>query len=243
MDKLKILFTVCARKGSKRLPNKNIKDFYGFPLITWTINQIVDFRNKYVRKYDIDICICTNIDIELFSQYICGEFYFLKRPEYLNDDDIPKLDVIRYIYNDLQSHNYDFVIDLDVTNPCRTREDIENCIELFKDNICSTLFSVVEASKTLYFNQIEKINDYIESKVDNVHDREYYQIKTYNLNASIYIYSIEFLKGIRNTPICNNSIIYLMPEWTAFDIDTQIDWDIAKLMFGKHILKYKHILK
>ena len=31
------LITICARKGSKGLPGKNIREFNGRPLIEWTI--------------------------------------------------------------------------------------------------------------------------------------------------------------------------------------------------------------
>ena len=34
-----IIFSICARGGSKGLPNKNISDFMGRPLITTTIEQ------------------------------------------------------------------------------------------------------------------------------------------------------------------------------------------------------------
>ena len=36
---MKILCTICARKGSKEIKNKNITKFYGKPLIFHTINQ------------------------------------------------------------------------------------------------------------------------------------------------------------------------------------------------------------
>ena len=36
---MNLLCTICARSGSKGLPNKNIKKLLGKPLLTYTIDQ------------------------------------------------------------------------------------------------------------------------------------------------------------------------------------------------------------
>ena len=37
-----VLAIIPARAGSKRLPDKNIRDFHGKPLISWTIEAAID---------------------------------------------------------------------------------------------------------------------------------------------------------------------------------------------------------
>ena len=49
-----IIFSICARGGSKGLPNKNISDFMGRPLITTTIEQ------ARKSKYCNDIYVSTD---------------------------------------------------------------------------------------------------------------------------------------------------------------------------------------
>ena len=41
---MKIISIIPARGGSKGIPNKNIIDFHGKPLITWTIEQAMDSK-------------------------------------------------------------------------------------------------------------------------------------------------------------------------------------------------------
>ena len=41
---MKIISIIPARGGSKGIPNKNIIDFHGKPLITWTIEQALDSK-------------------------------------------------------------------------------------------------------------------------------------------------------------------------------------------------------
>ena len=50
---MKILITICARGGSKGIPNKNIKEINGLPLIGYSIRTALEFANKY--KADIGL--------------------------------------------------------------------------------------------------------------------------------------------------------------------------------------------
>ena len=43
---VKILVLIPARSGSKGIPNKNIKDFCGKPLLAWSIEQAS--KSKYI---------------------------------------------------------------------------------------------------------------------------------------------------------------------------------------------------
>ena len=40
----KVLAVIPARGGSKRIPKKNIKDFFGKPLITYSIQAAIDSK-------------------------------------------------------------------------------------------------------------------------------------------------------------------------------------------------------
>ena len=45
--------TICCRKGSKRLPGKNMKPLCGIPLVEHTVKRAVEF--KQTKKDDIII--------------------------------------------------------------------------------------------------------------------------------------------------------------------------------------------
>ena len=54
--------------------------------------------------------------------------------------------------------------------------------------------------------------------------------RVYDMNASIYIYNRNYLFNGANTLWENNVEIFLMPYSSAFDIDDEIDFQIAELM-------------
>ena len=42
---------IFARSGSKRIPNKNIKNFAGKPLIAWTIQKCISIKKVPVKRH------------------------------------------------------------------------------------------------------------------------------------------------------------------------------------------------
>ena len=126
----KILCTICARGGSKGLKEKNTRLLLGKPLIAHTI----EIAKKW-KKFD-DIALSTDSEemIEIAKSY--GIIVPFKRPPKLSGDDIGKVEVIKHLVKFLIDKNkeYDTIIDLDVTSPLRTLEDIENAYKKFKED-------------------------------------------------------------------------------------------------------------
>src|SRR3990167_8937178 len=117
-----ILCTICARGGSKGVPNKNIRELSGKPLIAHTIEQALS--TKFIDR----VVVSTDAEkiANIASQY-GAEVPFL-RPQSLATDDAPKLPVVKHavkFYIENLKFTPDYVIDLDPTSPLRTLEDIE----------------------------------------------------------------------------------------------------------------------
>ena len=238
---MKILITICARAGSKRLTGKNIKFFNGKPLIVWTVEQALAFK----EKWECDIVVCSDIDIEFLDFW--GDYpAVLNRPKELCGDDVPKLDVIRYVLRMVESRpccdGFDAIIDLDVTNPCRKPDDIEKALQIFQENWpdIPTVFSVTHARRNPYFNQVEYGNwgNRLEGYRTSKSLLSGFKAKhIWDMNASILIMKSVWLRQKSNLhPVCSDSKIYLMDDWQAFDIDHQVDFEVAEYLFGKHLL-------
>jgi len=234
---MNILITICARAGSKRLPGKNIKLFCGKPLIEWTVIQAEMFREMFKRKNKIDIVICSDI-LHIQSKMDLYSLSFIHRPDRLNGDDVPKLEVIRYVHNTVEKNvgmdkYYDFVIDLDVTSPLRKLIDIEKAMQQYINQRCnSTLFSVVEAKRPPWFNQVIKIDH-----GDAIYQMDKDEYKAFDMNASIYIYNSNWLRnGDDKTPVQIDSKLYIMDEWQGFDIDTAFDFQLVQAIFKAKLL-------
>ena len=86
---MNILCTICARKGSKGLKDKNIKKLLGSPLIFHTINQAKKSKifNKIIVSTDSQKIInLVNKKVDLV----------INRPKSLSKDDTGKVTVIRH---------------------------------------------------------------------------------------------------------------------------------------------------
>jgi CMP-N-acetylneuraminic acid synthetase len=233
-----------ARSGSKGLPNKHLLPFNGKPLIEWTIWNAKDFA----KTTDADIVVSSDSDKIIDIASNLGVDTESRNPMYALDTS-GKVDAIRDTCKRVEERPYNpktygCIIDLDATNPCRTVEDIQNAYNVFCDKRPKTLFSVVKAKKNPSFNQISYFKDYgryftcINGITANQRVRRQDCPEVFDLNSNIYIYSKTFLenKDIQSV-ITNNSEIYLMPEWTANDIDNEVDFQVAEFLHNKYILK------
>ena len=84
---------ISARGGSKGLPNKNIMNILGKPLIAWSIKQAKE--SKYIDK----VYVCTDSDkIAKVAIKNGAEVPFL-RPKYLAKSATNKFQVFKFFLN------------------------------------------------------------------------------------------------------------------------------------------------
>ena len=160
---MNLLITICARGGSKGILNKNIKQLNGKPLLHYTLGCAFEFAELYnadiqLSTDDQKIMQCAK-ELDYKTDYV--------RPKYLATDEAGKIDVIKHAYKyaeELHNKCYDYVLDLDVTSPLRSYNDLNDAFEkLRNDNYALNIFSVSPASRNPYFNMVEKKNgsDYV----------------------------------------------------------------------------------
>ena len=126
--KPKILFSICARGGSKGLPNKNISDFMGKPLIAITIEQALK------SSFCDDIYISTDSKEIAKTSIDYGAKFIELRPKKLADDHCSKFEVWKYHLDYVEDYlktSFDYFFDLDCTCPLRPKGDIDNMISSF----------------------------------------------------------------------------------------------------------------
>ncbi|MEK9183607.1 MAG: acylneuraminate cytidylyltransferase family protein, partial [Patescibacteria group bacterium] len=96
MNKIKKLAIISARAGSKRLPNKNIRNFLGKPLIAYAIKQALscNFIDRVIVNTD-------SPKIAEIALKYGAEVPFL-RPKHLATDTAQEIDSILYVVNKLK---------------------------------------------------------------------------------------------------------------------------------------------
>jgi len=224
-----ILCTICARGGSKGIKNKNIRELCGKPLISYTIEQA-----KNSNLFDHIVISTDSDDIAAIAKKYGGEVFF-KRSVEMASDTAGKLDVIRDAFirsEEYYNRVFDYLIDLDATSPLRNVADITNSFNQFKKDNNDNLITAMPSRRSPYFNIVEQSEDgkvYLSKKLDNAIVRRQDAPKTYDMNASIYIWKREAILN-ENTLFLENTGLYVMPEERSIDIDSELDFKFVEFL-------------
>ncbi len=225
---MNILCTICARKGSKGLKNKNFLQLNGKELFWHTYNQA-----KKVKSIS-NIVISTDSDQFIKKVKSKKIDIFFKRPKSLAGNNIGKVPVIRHAFKkaeDYYKKKFDIIMDLDVSSPLRNIKDIKNCLKMFKKKKSTNLITGTKSRKNPYFNMIE-INKNI-VKISKKHSRNVvrrqHAPKVYEMNASIYLWERNYLLK-NNKLFTKTTLFYEMPYERSVDIDSYDDFKIVKLL-------------
>ena len=238
------LATICARAGSKRLPGKNTRIVNGWPLWVHTAKQAIDSKQFAF--------VCVSTDDEDIARTVRPWFGLglIVRPPELATDEAGKVPVIRHVLTEAErwtGETFDHIIDLDVTAPLRTLDDIRGfCAKL--DTIeDGGLVSVCKARRSAYFNQVELAEKDLWGNVDRarlvkwdddmvlggVYLRSQDAPVTYDMNASMTGWTRCYLLAGGDHPVGNNTYIFEMPRERSWDIDDEFDFQIVEFLMSK----------
>jgi len=228
---MKVLCTICARQGSKGVPNKNVKEILGKPLIAFSIEQALESN-----LFDKIVVSTDSAEIrEIANKY--GADCWFSRPAELSRDHSPKIPVIIHALQESEKKfncKFNQIIDLDATSPLRNVQDIRKTYQIFLKDGLDNLITGTRSRKNPYFNMIEIKNGEIElsKKLKNTPVSRQLAPQVFDMNASIYIWSRDFL--IKEDGLFSGKLgFYEMPEDRSIDIDSPLDWEIVKMLMEK----------
>ncbi|MCP2043674.1 acylneuraminate cytidylyltransferase family protein [Pontibacter sp. HSC-36F09] len=237
---MNILITICARGGSKGIPGKNIKELNGLPLIAYTINV----ANEFAKRYNADVSLSTDDSLIMAKAAEYGLMTSYIRPEILATDTAGKIDVIQDLVNyeeSTRAKEYDFIVDLDVTSPMRTLQDLEEALKRIQSHPeALNIFSVNPANRNPYFNMVEEYGDGFVRVVKKAGDIKSRQAAppVYDMNASFYIFRKSFFEQGYRTSTTERSLAYVMKH-ICFDLDHPIDFTIMEIMMRERLLDFE----
>lgn len=230
-----VLVTVCARGGSKGLPNKNIAVVGGLPLIAHTIRQAKSW-GKAAR-------VVVSTDSEQIAEVARAhgaEVPFL-RPAALATDGASKLHALTHALRESErvfGQKFDVVLDLDPTAPIRKPGDLDRALEIFLTAGKPVCYSVTRARKNPYFNVVERSKDgkvSLSKRLDAAVFRRQDAPEVWEMNAAMYVYARDFLLSDPTTFWdVETEIIPMAPE-CAFDIDSERDRVIVEALMKHYV--------
>ena len=246
---MNILFTLCGRAGSKGVKGKNARDFLDVPLVWYSMAN----NAKYMEKFsgDDNIKIVLNTDSEPLKDLVRRvkdvPVTIIHREVSLAGDKVPKVAVILDSLNKAEevfSCKFDMVVDLDITSPLRTVQDVKNAIDKKKlrDNV-DVVYSVAPSRRNPYFNMVKEENGFFCKAIPSNFTTRQEAPVFYDMNASIYAYSPKALRNKEQSTFFNsNCDAIVMADTGILDIDSEEDYElmqvIAKYLFD-NIESYK----
>ena len=228
-----ILATICCRGGSKGVPGKNIKPLNGKPLIAYTIESAK--QSRYINELIISTDDSAIADIA--RSY--GANVPFMRPAHLASDTASKWPVFIHAvetYEQLTGNTVDYLVDLDVTVPLKTYQDIDGAIQMALQNPdTDVVITGYEPERNPYFNMMEIGEDGFASIVKKGSKpivRRQDAPKVYSLTPAAYVIKKSALYEFEHWSNAKCKI-FEMPRERAVDIDTEIDFKIVEFLIGQ----------
>jgi len=225
-----LLVTVCARGGSKGVPNKNLRLIDGKPLIVHTLEHAQEWAGNH------PIVVSTDSDEIAQVARDAGAQVPFDRPDELATDTAAKLPVLQHAVRKSESHfgnRYSTILDLDPTTPLRNVSDIEDCYQVFRANPeAKNAYTVYRSQKSPYFNMVELDENgyaHLSKDLDESVQRRQDSPTVYSMNASVYVYDRNFLLNTSRIH-SDRTVVSVMPPERSVDIDRPLDFKFVKFL-------------
>ena len=220
---MKVLGLIPARGGSQTIKRKNMIDLGGVPLIEWTIKTALDASLSRV------IVSTDDKEIADFSEKIGCEVPFI-RPSALATSSALAIDVINHAL-DVLGEEFDAVMMLQPTTPFRTKEDIEQSIQIIGD--ASSVISVVAVdgahpARMKYIEEGLLIDPPFAERIENMPRQELRRV--FIRNGAIYLTKVPYLR--EKTFKGPKSMALIMPPERSVNIDSEFDLRVARAIFA-----------
>tara|TARA_B100000029_G_C17441737_1_gene911700 strand:- start:209 stop:925 length:717 start_codon:yes stop_codon:yes gene_type:complete len=221
----KIYAIIPARGGSKGIPKKNIKNFNGKPLISYSI----EYAN--FSKYIDNIIISTDCpEIKKIAQNFTSNkklYQIIDRPLELATDEATTESAIEHVINECKINEQSIIILLQPTSPVRPAHSLDSILKKFIEqeyDSLLTLSPIHPLTWKINKNKPECMYDY-----KNRPRRQDFNQKDfiYDENGSVYIFTSKLFKKNKNR-LGGKIGYFIFKEEYGKQIDTPLDFEILE---------------
>lgn len=220
-----IVCIIPARGGSKGIPNKNLADLEGKPLLEWSIAGAK-------ASHGVDrVIVSTDSDEIAILACKCGAEVPYMRPEQLAGDEIHAVHVVLHALDWLeQEENYRpaGAMMLLPTSPLRLLADIDGVVDLFRNKKAPSVVGVVDLGK--YMTNLRYIDNRRLIGVapdENPNAQRQGLNKLFAVNGSIFLARSDVLRN-EETFHANGALAYVMDSLSSIDINCLDDLLLAR---------------
>lgn len=228
-----VIGIIPARSGSKGVPNKNIRQLGGIPLLGWTISAAK-------KSHKIDTLIFSSDSYEYFqiAKSFDNELIFHKRSPELSEDvasELVLLDILKN-FKDLFKED-SIIIMLQPTTPFITSNDIDECIRKLVENdnfnSCVTVKEVSEYPEWMILQHTDSTGSHkIESDVSIRQNLK----KRWIPNGGAYVVRKSFLEKSKMLIDNTKTLVHEMSKIRSMDIDDEEDFKLCESIVNSNLL-------
>ncbi|MBU2547610.1 MAG: acylneuraminate cytidylyltransferase [Proteobacteria bacterium] len=227
---MKTVAIIPARGGSKGIPGKNIMDFCGRPLLSWSIVQARE-------ALSVERVYVSSDDREILEVARSSGAEPIVRPEALASDTASSesaLDHALEVVASREGSAPDIVVFLQATSPLREPEDIDGAVRELTAAEADSLFSMAVLDDFCLWTR--KGGELQGLSYDPLNrGRRQDRPPLYLENGSIYVFRPRTLSVYGNR-LGGRLAMFEMPFWKSCEIDKPEDVDICRYYFEKHLL-------
>ena len=225
--KTKTIAIIPARKGSKRIPNKNKIPFYGKPMIEWTIRSALDAKL-------VDTVVVSTDDEEIMA--IASKFenvIAIQRPDELCTDTASINSAVQHAIDHLNIGKDDTLLLLQPPCPLRSSADVNGALQVFFDSKPASVVSITEDELPTAYSMVLPEQNSLDTFYDEITALKSVPTE-HRLNGAIYVASVKTFE--KSGWFAKPGMAYVMPRERSIDIDTPLD-----LVLGESLAKYLDI--
>ena len=234
-----MIISLAGRAGSKGFRNKNLKTFCDRPLVYYSLSAALLFKEA---NPTLAVDIVLNSDSAQLIGLVAEkypEITVIERPEALGGDTASKRAVRQCALAEMQLRRgicYDYFMDLDITSPLRTVQDVQNSYALMcaRDDL-DIIFSTTTCRRNPYFNMVKTVGDHVEAVIASNFTARQQAPDMFDVNASVYMFRPSFLLTNQSGLIWDGKIgVTVMMDTGILDIDSEEDFLLMEVI-AKHL--------
>ena len=240
-----LVIVIPARKNSKRLKNKNFKNFFGFPLFEWSLAAGLFLKQQLSGLREISV-VCTSDDdqiLDLVKKKYSSSVLAVRRKPELSDDNAILSDVIfdciyrlaeRHVIN-LDEYLAGSFILLQPTSPIRLKDDLISFCRKIKNlgndlsmvSINKNYSAVKDIYEIINFSEVKSdfLLGHIGKKLLKVQDIKKHSESAF-VDGSLYLGLMSMLKEKGFMP-ATKTLAFPLSIKRSIDIDTKKEFEDA----------------
>ena len=222
----KAIAIIPARGGSKRIPRKNIKDFFGKPLIAYSIEVALKSQ-----LFDRVVVSTDDEEIANVARKFGAEVPFI-RPKNISDDFSGTGAVIKHAIEFLKARGdkFDYVCTIYATAPLLQVKYLKEGFQRLKNSDAHMTFSATSMpfpiQRTFKLTQDGRCQmftpEYFNTRSQDLEEAYQDAGQFYFENLNVPLHDIAFGK---------ESIPIILPRYLVQDIDTLEDWEMVEKLY------------